>query len=133
MTFKVEPMTLADTDAVSTQKNIDGIKNIAKIHRDQFGQHWVVDRERNVYFFLLWPNDPRDSKFIYLLSFEDDPIVIEVKGYNSVIFLRLPDFLMPRTQEIKMLIREAFKVGGRWCNGETEDIMSFEPQFKNCE
>ncbi len=76
-------------------------------------KYWAIDRERNVYFFVLSAMDSDDpGADFYLLNFDEHPIVVRIKPGKKVAPLEVPTGLKGRLEDIRSAIRESLSVIG---------------------
>ncbi len=92
---------------------------------------WVIDRERNAYFFAMSVIDYNGpSADFYLLNFEGCPIVIRIHPGKKVAPLDIPAGLDVRLPEIHSAIRDALAVIGYGGIGRLNKYDSIPPKFE---
>lgn len=118
MTFVIKPIQTEDIGRIypgSEAEKIYGF-TFAKDYKDYLRfverrEVWAVDDDRNA-FLLMLPLTREDSSYRYLFGCGDGVAVLKMESYCLFSFLYISSSLLPRLEEAKTLIREAFAVGG---------------------
>lgn len=126
MNFVIKPIQTEDIDRIypgSEAKKIYGF-TFAKDYKDYLRfverrEAWAVDHDRNA-FLLMLPLTREDSSYRYLFGCGNGVAVLKKKSYCLFSFLYVSSSLLPRMEEIRALIREAFAVAGELIDGATD-------------
>lgn len=130
MTFVMTETTLNDRQKIYSEDVIKKVKEtgcrIDALNLEHMEKKWFVNEEESAYFCTIKIGTDRhgdgDSRWRYLLIVDNENIIFELKGFNTVIFLYRNDFLRKNLVKIKSLIANAFAVSGRWGNGDTDSV-----------
>ncbi|WP_318393033.1 hypothetical protein [Enterobacter sp.] len=95
--------------------------------------YWFVNEEEDASFCLLdlGSSPAKDGKTRFMLRINDDYIILQLDGFNTVIFLHDSPLFEKELYRVKYLIAAAFSISGRWGDGDTDHVNAVpDPVFK---
>lgn len=123
MAFVIRPLRHEDLDRIYPAGEEEQIRKFtyAKRHwpQDMHRKHWAVDEATGAWLLLL-PAGRDDHLWRYMFGLDDGVVILRNEGYCLYSFMYVSPPLAARTDEVKDLIREAFKVGGELLDGTTD-------------
>jgi hypothetical protein len=135
MNFKIERLSRDEVLGIydeSTCALIQRFGNFPPVARYIMPTACVADRERNVLFLRLENGPTPDDECNYLLIFDSELVVIHVprKLRPLMKFQYISPVMLPRLDEIKVAILEAFECGGYYLVGMFDEVIdAVYPKF----
>ena len=115
MAFVLEAMTQADHALIFSPDNATLMAKYCGVYNEwksEAKSAWAIDRATGTVFYRLPTWAPRDSVDRFLLVFDMTSIVVQMTADETVLPLDLPARLVPRLEEVRQAIRDAFVVHG---------------------
>jgi hypothetical protein len=123
MVFAIKPIRHEDLDRIYPEGEDDLISKFIYAKRewpqDMHHARWIVDDQANV--FLLWlPLTREDSGMRYLFGTPGGVALIRKERYCLYSFIYISQGLISRTEEVKAMIRDIFKMAGEFIDGKAD-------------
>lgn len=125
MAFVIKKIQQEDLDRLYPDSEADKIKRFT-YPKDKYpavrgGWTWAIDDEQNVFLTQLPIKSRDDYIWKYLFGCDGGIAVIKKERYCLFSFLYLSPSLIHRIDEVKILIRDAFKSAGELIDGTTDE------------
>lgn len=124
MNFVIKPVRHEDLERIYPETEDVHIGRFTHRKRDwpenMHHANWAVD-EGSGAFLLELPLSREDSGMKYLFGLDGGLAIIRNESYCLFSFLYISDSLSSRMDDVKDLIREAFRVSGLMMNGRSVD------------
>lgn len=116
MAFAIEKMSIEDEERVLRGRNKELVFRFGSTDRRGRPDNWVIDRSRDAYLLRLRGHEVREDPSRYLFSLEGHLVIVQVSHHFEplVTLLYVADPLRERLSAVRELMKEAFRIGGRY-------------------